>query len=109
MLLLHFPGTEFEAHRCCFKMSTYDIGACQLSLDLDKGWHVCFGSGYAKTSIGLWSSRILPFQASCEPQISVLWKDACSKSCGYHAVTFYVIIYLCAQLLMHVSLLMCCS
>ncbi|PNY13142.1 plant tudor-like RNA-binding protein [Trifolium pratense] len=33
---------KFEAHRCCFEMSTYDIGACHLSLDLDKGWHVYY-------------------------------------------------------------------
>ncbi|GAU35972.1 hypothetical protein TSUD_207760 [Trifolium subterraneum] len=59
-----FSRDKFEAHRCCFEMSTYDIGACHLSLDLDKGWH-----------------------ASCEPQISVLWKDACSESCGYHGPT----------------------
>ncbi|CAI8610257.1 unnamed protein product [Vicia faba] len=35
---------KFEAHRCCFEMSAHDIGACHLSLDLDKGCHVHYGS-----------------------------------------------------------------
>ncbi|CAJ2634839.1 unnamed protein product [Trifolium pratense] len=73
-------------------MSTYDIGACHLSLDLDKGWHVYYVAVDIYI-IGMQSSRILPFQASCEPRISVLWKDACSETCGYHGVTFYVILY----------------
>ncbi|KAJ1390197.1 Agenet-like domain [Sesbania bispinosa] len=29
---------EWEAYRCCFRVSTDDIGACHLSLALDKGW-----------------------------------------------------------------------
>lgn len=33
-----FSRAEFEAYRCCFQMSTDDIGACRLSLALDKGW-----------------------------------------------------------------------